>query len=58
LVFLYNFFSSSIFYGKKSVQNPWRLQWPREWANDYSNPEHEEDFVPQNVPMKPGESLF
>ena len=25
------------------------------WAYDYSNPEHEEDFVPQVVPMKPGE---
>jgi cytochrome c oxidase subunit 1 len=25
------------------------------WAYDYSNPEHEEDFVPQNVPLKPGE---
>jgi cytochrome c oxidase subunit 1 len=25
------------------------------WAYDYSNPDHEEDFVPQVVPMKPGE---
>jgi cytochrome c oxidase subunit 1 len=25
------------------------------WAYDYSNPEHEEDFVPQTVPLKPGE---
>jgi cytochrome c oxidase subunit I len=25
------------------------------WAYDYSNPEHEEDFVPQNVPLKAGE---
>lgn len=25
------------------------------WAYDYSNPEHEEDFVPQVVPLKPGE---
>jgi cytochrome c oxidase subunit 1 len=77
LVFLYNFFSS-IFYGKKSVQNPWRSNtlewttpvehihgnWPGEipevhrWPYDYSNPEHEEDFVPQNVPMKPGESVL
>lgn len=74
LVFLYNFFSS-IFYGKKSVQNPWRSNtlewtapvehihgnWPGEiphvhrWAYDYSKPGHDDDFVPQNVPMKPGE---
>ncbi|RKS99124.1 cbb3-type cytochrome c oxidase subunit I [Flavobacterium sp. 123] len=77
LVFLYNFFSS-IFYGKKSVQNPWRSNtlewtapvehmhgnWPGEipevhrWPYDYSNPEHEDDFVPQNVPMKPGEVVL
>ncbi|GGA78894.1 cytochrome-c oxidase [Flavobacterium palustre] len=77
LVFLYNFFSS-IFYGKKAVQNPWKSttlewttpvehihgNWPGEipevhrWAYDYSNPEHEEDFVPQTVPMKPGESVL
>lgn len=25
------------------------------WAYDYSNPEHEEDFVPQVVPLKAGE---
>jgi len=25
------------------------------WAYDYSNPEHEDDFVPQVVPLKPGE---
>jgi cytochrome c oxidase subunit 1 len=25
------------------------------WAYDYSNPEHEGDFVPQNVPLKAGE---
>jgi len=25
------------------------------WAYDYSNPDHEEDFVPQVVPLKPGE---
>jgi cytochrome c oxidase subunit 1 len=74
LVFLYNFFSS-IFYGKKSVQNPWKSNtlewtapvehihgnWPGEiphvhrWPYDYSKPGHDEDFVPQNVPMKPGE---
>nr|WP_315166400.1 cbb3-type cytochrome c oxidase subunit I [uncultured Flavobacterium sp.] len=77
LVFLYNFFIS-IFYGKKSVQNPWRSNtlewtapvehmhgnWPGEipevhrWPYDYSNPEHEDDFVPQNVPMKPGEVVL
>ena len=77
LVFLYNFFSS-IFYGKKAVQNPWRSNtlewtapvehmhgnWPGEipevhrWPYDYSNPEHEDDFVPQNVPMKPGEVVL
>ncbi|MDI1316074.1 cbb3-type cytochrome c oxidase subunit I [Flavobacterium sp.] len=74
LVFLYNFFSS-IFYGKRSVQNPWKSNtlewtapvehmhgnWPGEiphvhrWPYDYSKPGHDEDFVPQNVPMKPGE---
>lgn len=74
LVFLYNFFSS-IFYGKKAVQNPWKSttlewttpvehihgNWPGEiphvyrWPYDYSNPNHDVDFVPQNVPMKEGE---
>lgn len=68
LVFLYNFFSS-IFYGKKAVQNPWKSttlewttpvehihgNWPGEiphvyrWPYDYSNPNHDVDFVPQNV---------
>ncbi|WP_339918958.1 cbb3-type cytochrome c oxidase subunit I [uncultured Flavobacterium sp.] len=77
LVFLYNFFSS-IFYGKKSVMNPWKSNtlewtapmehihgnWPGEipevhrWPYDYSNPNHDEDFVPQNVPMKPGEEVL
>jgi cytochrome c oxidase subunit 1 len=77
LVFLYNFFSS-IFYGKKAVQNPWRSNtlewttpvehmhgnWPGEipevhrWPYDYSNPGHEEDFVPQTVPMKEGEVVL
>ncbi|TWI02319.1 cytochrome c oxidase subunit 1 [Flavobacterium tiangeerense] len=77
LIFLYNFFSS-IFYGKKSVMNPWKSNtlewtapvehihgnWPGEipevhrWPYDYSNPNHEEDFVPQNVPMKPGEQAL
>jgi cytochrome c oxidase subunit 1 len=74
LVFLWNFFHS-IFYGQKSVQNPWRSNtlewtapvehmhgnWPGEipevhrWPYDYSKPGHDEDFVPQNVPMKEGE---
>ena len=77
LVFLYNFFSS-IFYGKKSVQNPWRSNtlewtapvkhihgnWPGElpevhrWPYDYSKPGSEEDFIPQNVPMKEGEEVL
>jgi len=77
LVFLYNFFSS-IFYGKKAIQNPWRSttlewttpvehihgNWPGEiphvyrWPYDYSNPNHDVDFVPQNVPMKEGEEVL
>jgi cytochrome c oxidase subunit 1 len=77
LVFLYNFFSS-IFYGKKAVQNPWKSNtlewttpvehihgnWPGEipevhrWPYDYSNPGHDVDFVPQTVPMKPGEEVL
>ena len=77
LVFLYNFFSS-IFYGKKAVQNPWNSttlewttpvehihgNWPGEipevhrWPYDYSKPGHDVDFVPQNVPMKPGEEIL
>ncbi|WP_281323228.1 cytochrome c oxidase subunit I [Flavobacterium aestivum] len=77
LVFLYNFFTS-IFYGKKAVQNPWKSNtlewttpvehihgnWPGEiphvhrWPYDYSNPGHEEDFVPQTVPMKEGEVVL
>ncbi|WP_298392890.1 cbb3-type cytochrome c oxidase subunit I [Flavobacterium sp.] len=77
LVFLYNFFSS-IFYGKRAVQNPWRSNtlewtapvehihgnWPGEipevhrWPYDYSKPGHDDDFVPQNVPMKPGEEVL
>jgi cytochrome c oxidase subunit 1 len=75
LVFLWNFFHS-IFYGTKTVQNPWRSNtlewtapiehihgnWPGEipevhrWPYDYSKPGHDEDFVPQNVPMKEGET--
>ncbi len=77
LVFLYNFFSS-IFYGRKAVQNPWKSNtlewttpvehihgnWPGEipevyrWPYDYSNPAHDVDFVPQNVPMKEGEEVL
>ncbi len=77
LVFLYNFFSS-IFYGKRTVQNPWKSNtlewtapvehihgnWPGEipevyrWPYDYSNPAHDVDFVPQNVPMKEGEEVL
>jgi cytochrome c oxidase subunit 1 len=77
LVFLYNFFSS-IFYGKKTVQNPWKSNtlewtapvehihgnWPGEipevhrWPYDYSKPGHDDDFVPQNVPMKEGEEVL
>jgi len=73
LVFLYNFFIS-IFYGQKTVQNPWRSNtlewtapiehihgnWPGEiphvhrWPYDYSKPGHDDDFIPQNVPMKDG----
>lgn len=77
LVFLYNFFSS-IFYGKRTVQNPWNSttlewtapiehihgNWPgalpevHRWPYDYSKPGHEEDFIPQNVPMKEGEEVL
>ena len=38
--------------------------WPGEipevyrWPYDYSNPAHDEDFVPQNVPMKEGELVM
>ena len=74
LVFLWNFFYS-IFYGKRTIQNPWKSNtlewtapiehihgnWPGEiphvhrWPYDYSKPGQEDDFVPQNVPMKEGE---
>jgi len=77
LVFLWNFFTS-MFFGKKAEQNPWRSNtlewttpvehihgnWPGElpevhrWAYDYSKPGHAEDFVPQNVPMQPGEEVL
>jgi cytochrome c oxidase subunit 1 len=74
LVFLYNFIHS-IFYGKKTEQNPWRSNtlewtapvkhmhgnWPgkiphvHRWAYDYSKPGYDDDFVPQNIPLKKGE---
>ncbi len=77
LVFIYNFFTS-IFYGKKAEQNPWRSttlewtapvehihgNWPgaipevHRWPYDYSKPGHEEDFVPQHIPMKEGEEVL
>ena len=77
LVFLFNFFYS-IFYGKKTVQNPWKSNtlewtapiehihgnWPGEiphvhrWPYDYSKPGHDDDFVPQTVPMKEGEEVL
>lgn len=77
LVFLYNFFSS-IFYGKKAEQNPWKSNtlewtapvehihgnWPgalpevHRWPYDYSKPGHDDDFVPQTVPMKEGEEVL
>ena len=77
LVFLYNFFKS-IFYGERTVQNPWKsntLEWTapikhihgnwdgpipevHRWPYDYSKPGHDEDYVPQNVPMKAGEEVL
>ena len=77
LVFLYNFFKS-IFYGERTVQNPWKsntLEWTApvkhihgnwdgpipevyRWPYDYSKPGHDEDFVPQNIPMKVGEEVL
>jgi len=77
LVFIWNFFHS-MFFGKKTVQNPWKSNtlewtapiehihgnWPGEipevyrWPYDYSKPGHDEDFVPQNVPMKAGEEVL
>jgi cytochrome c oxidase subunit 1 len=77
LVFLYNFFAS-IFYGRRSIQNPWKsttLEWTapvehmhgnwrgaipevHRWPYDYSKPGHDEDFVPQNVPLKEGEEVL
>lgn len=73
-VFIWNFFSS-IFYGKKAPQNPWKSNslewttpvehihgnWPGElpvvyrWPYDYSKPGFEEDYAPQNMPMREGE---
>ncbi|MCB9263286.1 MAG: cbb3-type cytochrome c oxidase subunit I [Flavobacteriales bacterium] len=69
IIFLYNFFSS-IFFGEKSEQNPWKantLEWtaPVEhihgnWPGaiptvyrgpyEYSRPDMDEDYLPQNVP--------
>lgn len=77
LLFLYNFFNS-IFFGKKTEQNPWRsntLEWTapikhihgnwegaipevHRWPYDYSKPGHDEDFVPQNIPMKEVEEVL
>jgi cytochrome c oxidase subunit I len=74
VVFMWNFFTS-IFYGKRTVQNPWKSNtlewtapiehihgnWPGElptvhrWPYDYSKPGHDDDFVPQTIPMKEGE---
>ena len=71
LIFLYNFVRS-IFFGKKSEQNPWQSNtlewtapvehlhgnWPGEiptvyrWPYDYSRPDADEDFIPQNVPYE------
>ena len=40
---------------------PGHGNWPGEiphvyrWAYDYSKPGHEDDFVPQNIPLKEGE---
>lgn len=70
IAFLVNFIYS-IFWGPKTVQNPWKantLEWdaPIEhihgnwhgeiptvyrWAYDYSKPGHDEDFIPQTVPL-------
>jgi cytochrome c oxidase subunit 1 len=70
VAFLYNFFSS-IFFGKRSTQNPWHANtlewtapmehmhgnWPGDiptvyrWPYDYSKPGHDEDYIPQTVPL-------
>jgi len=70
VAFIINFIYS-IFWGKKTVQNPWKsntLEWdaPIEhhhgnwvgelptvyrWPYDYSKPGHDEDFIPQTVPL-------
>jgi hypothetical protein len=43
-------------YSCKHVHGNWPGELPEvhRWPYDYSKPGHEEDFVPQNVPMKPG----
>ena len=40
------------------VHGNWRGALPEvhRWAYDYSNPDFDEDFVPQTVPVKAGES--
>lgn len=42
----------------KHVHGNWPGALPEvhRWAYDYNNPEHDEDFVPQVVPLKAGES--
>lgn len=82
LIFLGNFFAS-IFYGRKTVKNPWRSNtlewttpiehihgnWPGEipevyrWPYDYSKLDengvaYEQDFTPQNMPIREGEEEF
>ncbi len=42
---------------QKHIHGNWEGEIPHvyRWAYDYSKPGHEEDFVPQNVPLKEGE---
>jgi cytochrome c oxidase subunit 1 len=44
----------------KHIHGNWPGELPEvhRWAYDYSKPGHDEDFVPQNVPMKPGEEVL
>ena len=41
----------------KHIHGNWEGEIPHvhRWAYDYSKPGHEEDFVPQNIPLKKGE---
>ena len=41
----------------KHIHGNWEGEIPHvyRWPYDYSKPGHDEDFVPQNVPMKEGE---